>query len=305
MTAVIEVAGLWVRYSRGLLRDPVDAVCDVDLTVYEGESVGIVGESGCGKSTLLRTLVGLVPPTRGSVAIDGKPVTARAGRAGGPSPQRIQAVFQSVDAHLDPRWTPEDLVAETLAVIAKQDRDPAAFLDAVGLLHRRHVASRSLSGGERRRLGVARVLAVGAPIVLADEPCAGVDAGERDRVVDALKERTSGGAMVLVTHDLGLVSRHCERVVVMVGGRVVERCATEQLGRVPHHPYTDTLLRASGLVDGPVPNIGASGDTRGCPVAGRCPAAEPACSSEVQRLHPVSSHPGHAVACPHPVEPTS
>ncbi|HCH63198.1 MAG: hypothetical protein CL927_05470 [Deltaproteobacteria bacterium] len=254
MTPLIEIEGLEVTFRSWWPRRVTRAVDGVALSLHAGERVGLVGESGCGKSTLVKAVLGALAPSAGTVRLFGQPVRARVGRAHGPSPADIQAVFQSVDAHIDPTWTPAALMDETAHRFGRSSEEALATLARVGLSHRTEVPAGRLSGGERRRLGLARVLLVQPRVVLADEPCAGVDAGRRLDLVAGLAESIQpGGGLLLVSHDLHLVRHTCSRVLVMLAGRVVEACSTTDLGTVPHHPYTDTLLRAAGLREGDVP----------------------------------------------------
>lgn len=301
MSPLVQVRDLTVRFSRWWPRGSTLAVDAVDLQVDAGESVGLVGESGCGKSTLVAAIVGRTPPTVGSVALLGHPVRHPVGHPRGPRPEDVQVIFQSVDAHIDPAWTPDALLHETAARFGRSPSAVEAVLDRVGLSHRRAVPAGRLSGGERRRLGVARVLLVRPRLILADEPCAGVDAGRRTDLVRALQEdRPEGAALLLVSHDLRLIRATCARVSVMLGGRIVETCDTRHLGHLDHHPYTDTLLRAAGLRDGPVPPHQAR-PGRGCSLHHCCAAATPACGAEVPRLQPHASSTRHSIACLHPV----
>jgi ABC-type glutathione transport system ATPase component len=303
MKPLLNIVGLHVTFSSWWSRRRVDAVVDAHLRVDPGESVGLVGESGCGKSTLVATALGTVSATGGTIELLGAPLTHRVGHRRGPRPEDVQAVFQSVDAHLDPSWTPAALLAETASRFGRTDAHITEVLEAVGLSHRRTVRAGRLSGGERRRLGLARVLLVRPKLILADEPCAGVDAGRRVSLVRQLQaNRPTGSGLLLVSHDLHLVRETCHRVYVMLGGHIIETLPCDQLGRVPHHPYTDTLLRASGLRAGPVPPLTARPGP-GCPVAHTCPSAAPTCQSEPPRLQPRASTTQLALACPHPIPP--
>ena len=303
MSPLLQMSGVSVRFSSGLWsRQTTDALVEVDLTVGAGESVGLVGESGCGKSTLARVALGLTPFHAGSVEVLARPVSV--GR--GPSAGDVQLVYQNVDAHVDPRWTPRRLLLESAAVHGRRAADVDAWLVRVGLDHRADVRAGRLSGGERRRLGVARVLLASPRLLVADEPCSGVDAARRLDLANALLEgRGDEAGLLLITHDLGLVQAVCDRVVVMLGGRVVETCDSIALGKVAHHPYTRALLQASGLLDGEVPLLQARlGE--GCPIAGQCPWTRDSCGRQVQRLQPVigdaTESTRHRVACPVPVE---
>ena len=306
MTDLLRMKGVTVTFRGGgwLRRTSTCALSNVDLSVQEGESVGLVGESGCGKSTLARVAAGLVSVDSGEVDVLGQRVDRTS-----PSVRDVQLIYQNVDAHVDPHWTARRLLRESADVHGRQDADVNAILERVGLSHRAEVAAGMLSGGERRRLGVARVLLARPRLLLADEPCAGVDAARRVDLATALLEHSGpSSGLLLITHDLALVQAVCDRVVVMLGGRVVEECAKIDLARVPHHPYTRALLQASGQLSGAVPLLQAA-SSKGCPIAAQCSSARDSCKREVQRLQRVpdagaSTNKGvaHRIACPVPVE---
>ena len=247
MTPLVQVSSASVTFSRGIFpRRLTQALIEVDLTVAPGEAVGLVGESGCGKSTLARLMLGLVDADQGEVQIMGRRVSRRSR----PDARDVQMIYQNVDAHVDPRWTVRRLLEESARVHGRRKSDVEASLTHVELGHRADVRAGRLSGGERRRLGVARVLLARPKLLVADEPCAGVDAARRLGLASGLLAgRGDASGLVLITHDLGLVQAVCDRVVVMLGGRAVEACDTSALGLVPHHPYTRVLLAASGLID--------------------------------------------------------
>ncbi len=299
MTPWLDIDDVTVQFSRGWRAPRATAVDRVSLQVFPGEVVGLVGESGCGKSTLARACVGLVRPQSGSIRVCGRPVAGRAGSKHGPSPQSLQLLFQNVDAHLIPQWTPRQLLGETTRRFGHTTESGVAWLHRVGLQHRLDVPAGRLSGGERRRLGIARVLASGAPFVVADEPCAGIDGGQRQSLVAALVEsRPPSGGLLLISHDIELMQKTCHRMVVMVGGRLVERTTTARLGKAAHHPYTDALLRASGLRAGWVPRLQADATSAGCPLSTTCAHASAACHT----LPAAPALPENTLSCCHPVD---
>ena len=300
MSPLLQVDRLHITFGNGWSGRRVHAVDGVSLAVASGASVGLVGESGCGKSTLVAAALGLLPITRGQILHNGVLLTHRVGHARGPRPEDVQPIFQHVDAHLNPAWTTDALLQETAARFDRTEADIQSVLDDVGLSHRRHTRAGDLSGGERRRLGIGRVLLVRPRLILADEPCAGVDAGRRRSLVHALRRhQPEDSALLLVSHDLHLVRETCQQVHIMLGGRIVETVPTHLLGRVPHHPYTDTLLRAAGLRDGDVPDHHAS-PSKGCPLAACCDRALAMCKAEPQELQAIGSS-AHQLACPQPI----
>jgi peptide/nickel transport system ATP-binding protein len=259
--ALLEAEGLRKSYpARGASAggERVRAVDGVDLVVDRGATVGIVGGSGSGKSTLIRLLVALERPDAGVVRFDGHEISAMRSSSIRPLRRRFQVVFQDSLAALDPRMRISAAVAEPLDAFAigtpAQRRERVAeLLDQVGLdpaVGRRLPAA--LSGGERQRAAIARALAPSPELVLLDEPVSSLDAPVATQVIDLLAELRArlGLTVVLVTHDLTVVRELCDGVVVLEGGRVVERGVTGQVLAAPVHPTTRGLLDAvpvSGL----------------------------------------------------------
>lgn len=227
------------------------AMRDVSLAVAEGDRVGVIGESGSGKTTLARVGLGLIAPDSGSVKLFGQD-TAGWGRARWRAARHdAQLLFQDPRAMLNPSMTLGALLRES-ARLHDRNRDPAAaaesILARVGLEGRAGAYPGQLSGGERRRAGIARLLLARPRLVVADEPTTGLDAALKADLVQLLVDRVGARcAVVLISHDLPLVLWACSRVVVMQDGRVVDRFATEQVGRVEHHAHTIELLQAAGL----------------------------------------------------------
>ncbi len=284
---VFSGRSLRVRFRHGppWARQETNALDGVDIDLFLGESVGLVGESGSGKTTLARAIAGQVP-------VEGQVERPQ----GGPGPQHVQLLFQEPSAHLDPNWTVHDLLLESTQVAQNFSRPPTdlrTVLQRVGLFDRATLRSGALSGGERRRLGIARVSVMQAPLVLADEPTAGLDAAKKAEVTAMLQDLRGAGCLLLITHDMAVVRHATHRVLVMLRGRIVESFATSQMGKLNHHPYTQQLLAAAGLVDEPVspPTPPA---TSGCSYAPACRERLPTCSF-VPELR--SCAPDHKIAC--------
>lgn len=246
-TATWSLQSIHKRFRpRGLLAGPGhEALIDVNLSVESGERVGVIGESGSGKTTLARVGMGLVKPDAGTVHLMGAPVT-------GPLRGRgAQLLFQDPRAMLNPGLSIGALLRES-ARRHQPAQDPAeacrqALID-VGLAGRERARPHELSGGERRRAGLARVLLARPRLLVADEPTAGLDAALKADLIALMVERAGNEcAVVLISHDLPLVLWACTRVVVMEGGRVVDRFVAADLPQHDPHPATAALLTAAGL----------------------------------------------------------
>jgi oligopeptide/dipeptide ABC transporter ATP-binding protein len=307
---------------RGLLgrrRGVVRAVDGVDLEVARGECLALVGESGSGKTTVGRCLVRLVEPDGGEVRFDGEDLLALAGGELRRRRRRFQMVFQDPDGSLNPRRTVGQAIAEPLAVHglgdrAERRRRVAELLDTVGLPA--EAAERyphELSGGQRQRVGIARALATGPDLVVADEPVSALDVSVRAQVVNLLAslQQRLGLAMVFIAHDLALVEHLADRVAVMVLGRIVEEGSREALFARPLHPYTVALLAAVPVPDptvrrrrlaiGELPS--ALDPPPGCPYHPRCPIARERCRVDVPPLAAApGGDPSHRAACWYPGE---
>lgn len=252
LKTLLEGAGLTKTY--GSRRDPTRALDGVTLSVQEGESVGVVGPSGSGKSTLAAILAGHLAPDSGTVMLEGVPLPtswrgdARARR------RRIQLVMQDPADSLSPRLTVAELVAEPLVVAGGSDEahrraEVVAALDSVGLpTSTGFLASRAfdLSGGQQQRVALARALVARPKLIVADEPTSMLDASEQARLLVVLRERQieMGLGLVLVSHDLALVRKVVDRIVVLDAGRVVEEGPSHRVISDPRSETTRRLLEA-------------------------------------------------------------
>jgi len=231
---------------------PIRAVDGVTLAVRRGESLGLVGGSGSGKSTLTRLLLALERPDRGTVRFDGEPISDLPETMVRPLRRRFQAVFQDPIASLNPRLRTATIVAEPL--VAHGIGSPAGrrarveeLLARVGLpgsAARRYPGA--FSGGERQRIAIARALAPEPELLILDEPVSSLDVSVQAQILDLLCDlRDSRGlTLVLVAHDLGVVRDICDRVAVMLDGKVVEEGTTGDVLTSPRHEYTKRLLAA-------------------------------------------------------------
>ena len=252
MTELLRAEGLGFAYRRG-----ASVLTDIDLSVSAGRHLGIVGESGAGKSTLLRLLLGLDSPSTGALFADGTRLEAR-DRARLHAHRRfVQPVFQDPYSSLDPRQRIGSIVAEplrSLGVASRADAGAraAAALESVGLPA--DAATRfphQFSGGQRQRIAIARAIVAGPSVLLADEPVSALDMSTRVQIIELLDELGTGRrggtrplTVVLVSHDLSVVARLCDEVVVLERGRVVERGDTRRVLTEPQQPYTRRLLES-------------------------------------------------------------
>ncbi|HET6485105.1 MAG TPA: oligopeptide/dipeptide ABC transporter ATP-binding protein [Spirochaetia bacterium] len=322
---LLEVRGLAVHFpiERGvILRRKVGvvrAVDGVDLTVRAGEALGVVGESGCGKSTMAMAIAQLQRPTAGTVVFGGKNLGALSPRELREARMGFQIVFQDPFSSLDPRMRVRDIIAEPLRLYARRGilpMDPAQIEARTRLLMERCGLSPSFgsryphefSGGQRQRIGIARALALGPKLVIADEPVSALDVSIQSQILNLLKDLQEELALtfLFIAHDLAVIEYFCSRVAVMYLGRIVEIAESAVLYERPLHPYTKALLSAVPIPDpakersrrriilkGDVPS--ASRRIRGCPFRERCPEAMDRCAEIAPPLRQVEAR--HQVSC--------
>jgi peptide/nickel transport system ATP-binding protein len=305
-TPVVTVQGLGKTFRRAG-RWPwspareVAAVQGVDLVVAPGEVVALVGQSGSGKTTVSRIVLGLEEPTAGDVLLEGQPWSALSEGVRRPRRVHYQYVPQDAMGALDPQQTALEHIVETLVVLGGCARTEAtakarAMLERLGLGARLHALPRELSGGEQRRVTLARVLALDPRLVVADEPTSGLDPDRRESVLEALIGNLPPGAgCILVTHDMSEARGWCHRVLAMLAGRVIEE--VDLSVAEPAHPYARILFDPWSA---PVPRGPLA--TSGCPFRPDCPLAvgdlAARCAAEVPSLQPVGpASQRHRVAC--------
>ena len=253
MTPLLEVKNLTVRFARGR-GQPLTAVDGVSFQLFPGEVLGIVGESGCGKSTVARAVTRLVDSSSGSIAVRGQDVTRVRGRRRRELYRHMQMVFQFPADSFDPRRTLGDGVGESLrnrGVSKKQ-----AMAQARGLLEQcglpASLAERyphEVSGGQCQRAAIARALAIRPELLICDEATSALDVTVQQQILDLLDRcrREYAMAYLFICHDLALVERFCDRVLVMQAGRIVEQGTPEQVIGAPKQAYTRQLIESSLL----------------------------------------------------------
>ena len=253
---LLKAQGLRKVFSSSIGEDTV-ALDQVDLEIYTGEVVALIGESGSGKTTLGRAVLRLLKLDEGEVSFDGMDLLALRGQELRRARRSFQMIFQNQQANLHPRLSIIEMLDESLRLhqptLDHNQRliRSRELLARVGLTdhERRYLAS--LSGGEQRRVGLARILATSPKLVVADEPTSGLDAAIKLQIIDLLRElRAESLSYLLISHDLELVRRIADRILVMLHGRIIEEIDIADLGKIQHHPYTRQLLNAALLGEG-------------------------------------------------------
>jgi ABC-type oligopeptide transport system ATPase subunit len=318
--------------SLGRSRADVRAVNDVSLSVWPGETLGIVGESGCGKSTTARLMMRLIDPTGGRVHFRGQDITELSRRQMQPIRREMQMVFQNPYSSLNPRKTVHQIVSGPMRLhgatgdLRAQVRE---LLERVGLnpdYANRH--PEEFSGGQRQRIGIARALGVKPSLIVCDEPVSALDVSIQAQVLALLSDlqQELGVSYVFISHDLAVIRQICDRVAVMYAGRIVEMGEVDAIFSDPRHPYTHELLAAvpgmrrrrqrraaaaeaggeaavtMGAVEAAPAAVTTAGveaaPAAGCPYQPRCPRSQDRCRTEVPAL---DDDPVPNVACHFPV----
>lgn len=313
MTGLLEIDGLSVDYGRG----PV--LREVNLRVSSGDVVGLVGESGCGKTTLGLAILGLLPAyarTQGVIQFEGKdllslPRAAHRKLLG----DRISTIPQSSISALDPVYPIGSQMKEVFLAHRSMSRSSAnelavKWLKNVGVPapeQRMRAYPHELSGGMRQRVAIATALALDPPLLIADEPTSALDVTIQAQILRLLRGliQERAGAVMLITHDLGVVAQLCNRVAVMYAGQIVEEADVTQLFSRPAHPYTKALLAAHpALAEPGVPLATVPGRVpdpadlpKGCSFRPRCPFAHEACEAPPPWAKAEPQHFARCVLC--------
>jgi oligopeptide/dipeptide ABC transporter ATP-binding protein len=319
--ALLDVRGLYVGFAT---RAGVAVVVrDLALRVRKGEIVGLVGESGSGKSVTCRAVMGLVPQPgeilAGEIRLDGRDLAVMSERElRAVRGREVAMVFQDPMSSLNPVFTIGHQISEVLILSglsrARARAKAIELLDRVGISspeRRLRAYPHELSGGMRQRVMIALALSGEPRLLLADEPTTSLDVTIQDQILQILVllreiRDDTGMAIVLVSHDMGVIAQACERVAVMYAGHIVEVAPVTELFARPQHPYTQALLAAIPVVDSRLARgelraiAGQPPDVRelpgGCPFSPRCPHARDACREVSMELEPVG--PERLTACP-------
>ncbi len=312
---LLQVSDLHVTFTRG--GHTVQAVSGISLELFEGETLGLVGESGCGKSTAGRAIAQIIRPTSGSVRLGDVELTRCRSGALRRERTRLQMIFQDPISSLNPRRRVQDIVAEPLDIWhsakgAERTRIVHEMLEAVGLDPAIVATSypRNFSGGQCQRISIARALVMRPKVLICDEMVSALDVSIRAQILNLLEDlKASYGLTVLfIAHDLAVVKNVSDRVAVIYLGRLCEVGTADRLYESPRHPYTYALL-TSALEDDPLAehhHAVLQGEPpspiappSGCRFRTRCPYAQERCAAEVPELREIE--PGHRVACHFPL----
>ncbi|MEO4001248.1 ABC transporter ATP-binding protein [Mesorhizobium sp. CAU 1732] len=321
MSALLEVRDLTARFATGGLFDRlagrsthIEGVAGVGFDLAAGQTMALVGESGSGKTTLARAVAGLGGNVSGSVSFDGREVGTMHGKQLKSLRRDVAMIFQDAVNSLSPRFTVRGLIEEPFRIHGQPlaEGEVERLLKLVGLSsdfaeRRPH----ELSGGQARRVGIARALALEPRLLIADEPTAGLDVSVQSEVlnlVNDLRQRL-GLAFLIITHNLNIVRHVADRMAIMYLGRFVEIGDTQQILKAPRHPYTAALLSANPIIDpaaragrielqGEIPSL--RDRPRGCEFHGRCPFARERCHHEAPALR---QEEGRHVSCHYPLDP--
>jgi peptide/nickel transport system ATP-binding protein len=320
-STILEIRNLKKHFvmTKGMIKKTttnVRAVDGLNFDVYQGETLGIVGESGCGKSTTGQLILGLLDATEGNIFFQNKDLAVMSQEELRLARRDLQVIFQDPYSSLNPRMTVEDLIGEPLVVHGlasgkKLREEVIELMKLVGLgEHQLKRFPHEFSGGQRQRIGIARALALKPKVIVCDEAVSALDVSIQAQILNLLKklQRELGLTYVFIAHGLPAVRHISDRIGVMYLGRMVELSGRDEIFENPMHPYTQALLdsvpipdpklrKEHALIEGEIPN--PSNPPSGCHFHPRCPYASDRCRQEEPEY--VEIEPMHFVACHHPL----
>jgi peptide/nickel transport system ATP-binding protein len=321
-TAILEIKNLKKHFvmTKGIIKKnttKVRAVDGLNFDVYQGETLGIVGESGCGKSTTGQLILGLLDATEGNIFFQNRDLAILSQEELRKARRDLQVIFQDPYSSLNPRMTVEELIGEPLVVHKlasgkKLREEVMELMKLVGLgEHQLKRFPHEFSGGQRQRIGIARALALKPKVIVCDEAVSALDVSIQAQILNLLKklQRELGLTYVFIAHGLPAVRHISDRIGVMYLGRMVELSNRDEIFEKPLHPYTQALLdsvpipdpklrKEHQLIEGEIPN--PSNPPSGCHFHPRCPYATDRCRQEDPEYREIM--PKHFVACHHPLQ---
>ena len=309
MAALLEVRNLkkYFKNPAGMLH----AVDDINFTLEEAKTLGVVGESGCGKTTLGRTVMHLIEPTEGEIYFEGKDISSPTRKELSQVRRNMQIIFQDPFSSLNPRMSVSDAIKEPMLLHSKLSKEEMMaetrqLMDTVGIARRfENAYPHELDGGRRQRIGIARALSLKPKFIVCDEPVSALDVSIQAQIINLMIELQDERklAYMFVTHDLSVVKHISNDIMVMYLGQMIEKASSEEMFASPMHPYTKALLSAI-----PVPSLhnrrkriimqgeltSPINPKPGCRFMARCQYAGEGCSNP-QKIEECS--PGHYVSC--------